>query len=126
MTGVSAAALASLAEIVADGLRVMARHNRRKRGGIGLLHCLNVAEVLQQTPRSAGAGAGNLEQFGRAIANRAVLAVKGHSEAVGLIANQLDQVQDRRVMIEGNRIALLAVDVENFFALGNGGERLVD
>ena len=46
--------------------------------------------------------------------------MESYGEAVGFVANELDQVQHRRVMIERDRIFLLPVDVENFFAFGDG------
>jgi hypothetical protein len=52
--------------------------------------------------------------------------VEGYGEPVGLIANQLNQVQYGRVVIERDRIFFLTVYIENFFALSDGRQRLVD
>ena len=49
-----------------------------------------------------------------------------HSKAVGFISNQLNEVQNGRVMIERDRIFLLPVDIQNLLALGDCGQRLVD
>ena len=58
-------------------------------------------------------------QFGRAVANLAALAVEGYSEAVRLVADELDEMEHGIVMVEHNRIILLAADVNDFFALSN-------
>src|SRR5271166_1395612 len=52
--------------------------------------------------------------------------MEGHGEAMGFVADQLNQMQHRRMMIERNRILLLSVDIENLLALSDGGEWLVD
>ena len=52
--------------------------------------------------------------------------MEGDREAVSFVADQLHQVQHRRVMIERDRLALLAVDVNNLLALGDRRQRLVD
>ncbi len=45
---------------------------------------------------------------------------------MGFIADQLHEMQDRRVMIEDYRLIFLSKDVNDLFALGNGGKRLID
>jgi hypothetical protein len=57
---------------------------------------------------------------------RAALPMKTHSEAVRFIANLLDEMKDRRVALQPNGLILLAEDINNFFLLGNAGDRLVD
>src|SRR5208283_4625535 len=52
--------------------------------------------------------------------------MEGYGETVGFVADLLHEMQDRRMMVENNRIIFLAVDVNDFFSLGDGGERLVD
>src|ERR1700752_4804751 len=52
--------------------------------------------------------------------------MEGDGETMGLVANELDQMQHRRMVIEHDGISLLDVDVENLFALRNGCEGLVD
>jgi len=82
--------------------------------------------MFEQAPSRALSDTGDFEEFRRAVAHLAPLAMEGYSEAVGLVANELDQVQDRRMMIERDRIFLLSVNVENLFAFGDGGQGLVD
>jgi len=50
--------------------------------------------------------------------------VIGDGEAVRFVANALDEMQDRRAAVEDDGLVLLAVEVDDFFALGNGGEGL--
>ena len=52
--------------------------------------------------------------------------MEGYGEPVSLIANELNQVQYGRVVIERDRIFFLTVHIENFFALSDGRQRLVD
>ncbi len=59
-----------------------------------------------------------------AVAHLAALAVVGDGEAVALVADLLDEVQDGRAAVEDDGVVLLAVDVDDLFALGDGGERL--
>ena len=106
------------------GLRL--RHHRRERRDIRLLHRLQAAEMFQQSARGAFADAGDFAQFSGAVADLAALAMESYGEAVGFVADELDQMQDRRVMVEDDRFAFLSVDVDDFFALGDRGQRLVD
>jgi hypothetical protein len=45
-------------------------------------------------------------------------------EAVALVADELDEMEDGRMAVEDDRLLLVAVEVDDFFALGDGGERL--
>ena len=65
------------------------------------------AEVFEQTASRALADARNLQQFGGAVAHLPALAMEGHGEAVGFVANELNQMQHRRVMVERDGIFLL-------------------
>src|SRR5215469_572999 len=47
-------------------------------------------------------------------------------EAMCLVANQLHQVKHGRMVIEHHRFNFLAVDVDNFFAFGNGSQGLIN
>src|ERR1700690_323423 len=52
--------------------------------------------------------------------------MEGYRKTVGLVANELNQMQDRRMVIKHDRIIFLPVDVDDFLALGDRGQRLVD
>ena len=82
------------------------------------------AEVFEKALASACAYAGDAEEFGVAVAHFAALAVVGDGEAVGLVANALDEVQDRGAAFEDYGVVLLAVEVDDFFTLGDGREGL--
>ena len=69
---------------------------------------------------------GLIEENPDNVALLAALSVKREGEAMGFVADQLHQVQHRRVMIEGERIVLLPEHVDDFFAFRDGGQRLVD
>ena len=40
------------------------------------------------------------------------------------IANELDEMKDRRAAVENNGLVLVAVEIDHFLAFGNGGEWL--
>ncbi len=82
--------------------------------------------MLQQPPGRTLPDTGDLPQFGRAVAHLPPLAMEGNSKPMGFVTDQLHQVQNRRVMVERYRFVLLAVDIDNFFALGDRRQRLVD
>jgi len=85
------------------------------------------AEVLEEALAGAGADTGDGEEFRIAVAHLAALAVIGDGEAVRLVANALDEMQDRGAAVEDDGLVLLAVEVDDFFSLryrreGLGGE----
>jgi hypothetical protein len=43
-------------------------------------------------------------------------------EAVALVADELDEMQHRRAAVEDDGLVFVAVEVDDFFALGDGGE----
>ena len=45
-------------------------------------------------------------------------------EAVALVADELDEMEDGGAAVEDNGLVFVAVDVDDFFFLGDGGERL--
>ncbi len=80
--------------------------------------------MLQQALAGAWADAGDGVEFGVAVAHLAALAVVGDGEAVGFVADLLDEVQDGRAAVEDDGVGLLPVDVDDFFVFGDGRERL--
>ena len=51
--------------------------------------------------------------------------MEGDGEAVGFVADGLDDVEDGVVAVEADGFVLLAVDVDDLFAFGDGGDGLV-
>jgi hypothetical protein len=90
----------------------------------GLFQGADAAEVFEEALAGDGAYAGDFVEFAGAVAHLAALAVVGDGEAVGFVADLLDDVQDGRAAVEDYRVVLLAVDVDDLFALGDGGEGL--
>jgi hypothetical protein len=82
------------------------------------------AEVLEEALAGARADAGDGEEFRIAVAHLAALAVIGDGEAVRLVANALDEMQDRGAAVEDDGLVLLAVEVDDFFSFRDGGEGL--
>src|SRR5271165_1082724 len=106
-------------KMLQNGLGLRATDDRGQRGRVSLLHRLQAAEVLQQTSRGLRANSRDIQKFCLVVAHLAALAMEGHRETMRFVAHQLHQVQHRRVTVEHDRIVLLAVHVDNLFALGN-------
>src|SRR5260370_2551991 len=54
------------------------------------------------------------------------LAVESDGESVRLIANLLDEMEDRRMTLQADWLVLLAEYVNDLFLLSDAGDRLVD
>ena len=90
--------------MVENCLRLIARNYRRKCGNISLFDGLHTAKMLQQPASRVFAHSGDFAQLRGAIAHLPAFAMEGHSKAVGFVADQLDQMQNRRMMIERDRV----------------------
>ena len=90
----------------------------------GLLDAAEGAKVLEQALAGAGANAGDVVEFGVAVAHLTALAVVGDGEAVGLVADLLDEMKDGRATLEHDGRVFLPVDVDDLFFFGDGGEGL--
>ena len=64
----------------------------------GLLDRLHASEMLQQPARCSRAHAGDFQQFGRTVAHLAAFAMESYGEAVSFVANELNEMQYRRVV----------------------------
>ena len=93
-----------------DARRQGARHHARQFLDAGLAQLRDAAEMAQELLRGARADAGDFVEFARKSALRAALAVKGHGEAVRFVADLLDQVQQRRMFFEADRLVFLSED----------------
>jgi hypothetical protein len=69
-----------------------------------------------------GANAGDVEEFGGAVADGAALAVIADGEAMAFVADELDEMKDRGAAVEDYGFVFIAIDVDDFFLLGDGGE----
>ena len=56
----------------------------------------------------------------------AALPVKTHRESVRFVANLLDQVKDRGMVLQPDGLIFLTEDVDDFFLLGDAGDGLID
>jgi hypothetical protein len=86
----------------------------------------DAAELAEELAGGGGADAGDVAEGGFGLALGAAEAVEGDGEAMGLVADLLDQVEDRVVAVELDGLVFLAVEVEDLFLFGDAGERLVD
>ena len=86
----------------------------------------DTAKFAQEFLGEFGADAGDFGECGFGLALAAALAVESDGEAVGFVADLLDEMQDRRMMVEDNRFIFLAEDIEDLFFFGDARERLID
>ena len=112
--------------MIEDSLRLRLSDDRGERGDIGLLDGLQAAEMFEQSSCCRFADAGNLAQFGGAVADLPTLAVESHCKAVGFVADLLHQMQHGRMMVEHDGIIFLSIDVDDLFSFGDGRQRLID
>jgi hypothetical protein len=89
-----------------------------------LLDVAEAAEVGEKPLAGLRAYAGDIEKLGVAVAHGAALAMIADGEAVALVADELDEMEDRGAAVEDDGLVFVAVYVNNFFALGDGGEWL--
>ena len=89
-----------------------------------MLDVAEAAEVGEEALAGLRAYAGDVEELGVAVAHGAALAMIADGEAMALVADELDEMQDRRAAVEDDGLVFVAVDVDDFFALGDGGQGL--
>lgn len=77
-----------------DGLGLVFCDDGGESGGVGLFDGLKAAEMFEEAAGGGFADSGNVAEFGGAIADLAPLAMEGDGEAVSLVADHLDQVQN--------------------------------
>ena len=107
-----------------DRVGGFAGNDGAESGDVGFFDAAHAAEVFDEAGAGLRADAGDGEQFGVAVAHLAALAMVGDGEAMGLVADALDEMQHRRAAVEDDGLVFLAVEVDDLFALGDGGERL--
>jgi hypothetical protein len=113
-----------LVEVPPDGFGGFAGDYGGQGLGGGLLDVAEAAEVGEQALASLGAYAGDVEEFGVAVAHGAALAVVTDGEAVALVANELDEMEYGGTAVKDDGLVFVAVEVDDFFALGDGGQGL--
>ncbi len=77
-------------------------------------------EFAQEFLGGTRTDAGNFAQGRLGLALAATEPVEGNGEAVGLVANLLDEVEDWGVAVEYAGFVFLAENIENFFFFGDG------
>ena len=92
----------------------------------GALEVGDAAEFAEELAGGGWADAGDVAEGGLGLALAAAEAVEGDGETVGFVADLLDQVEYGVVAVELDGLVFLAVEVEDFFFLGDAGEGLVD
>lgn len=78
--------------------------------------------MLEEALAGAGAYAGDTVELRVAVADLAAFAVVGDGEAVGFVADLLDEVEDGGAAVEDDRGVLVTVDVDDLLAFGDGGK----
>jgi hypothetical protein len=89
-----------------------------------LLHIAEAAEVGEQALACLRADAGDVQELRVAVAHLAALAMIADGEAMALVSDELNEMQDGRAAVEDDGVVFLAVEIDDFLALGDGGQRL--
>lgn len=113
-------------ELTENSLRVFSRNHATQFFQTGPLYVRNAAKFLQQFLRCPWAHAGDFAQCGLRLPFSAPLPVKRNCKSVGLIANLLNEVKDRRVPLQNDRLIFLSEDIKNLFFFRDAGNRLID
>src|ERR1700754_2972102 len=90
----------------------------------GLLQRAHTSKVLQQALTRSWPDSRNLIELTHTVAHLAAFAMVTNREAMRFITNLLDHVQHGAAAIKHHGLIFLPVDVDNFFALGDGSQRL--
>src|SRR3982750_3432695 len=90
----------------------------------GLLYTFQTAERPKQLFDGLFTDSRHLMQFRCQALCIAASAMKGNGKPVGLVADGLNQMQNRRELVKDDGFVLLAVDVDPFLALRYGRQRL--
>ena len=113
-----------LVEVLPDGVGGFAGDDGGEGFGGGVLDVAEGAEVGEEALAGLRADAGNVVQLGVAVAHGPALAVIADGEAMALVADDLDEMEDGRATVEDDGVVFLAVEVDDLFLLGDGGEGL--
>jgi hypothetical protein len=111
-------------EMPPDGLGGFVGEDGGEGFGGGVLDVAEGAEVGEEALAGLGADAGNVEQFGVAVTHGAALAMVADGEAVTLVADGLNEMENGRAAVEDDGVVFLTVEVDDLFLFGDGGEGL--
>lgn len=111
-------------EVPPDGFGGFGRDDGGEGFSGGLLHIAQAAEVGKQALAGLRADAGNAQKLRVAVAHGATLAVITDGEAMAFVADQLDEMEHGAAAIEDDGLVFAAVDVDDFFLLCDGSQRL--
>src|SRR5688572_9862237 len=100
-------------------------HDASELRFLGFSDPLQAAELSEKLDQCAFTDTGNLSQFRRETAGVSTGAMECHGEAMRLITDLLDEVQDRGESIHYDGLALLSGDINPLLTLGNGSDRLI-
>jgi hypothetical protein len=113
-----------LVEVAPDGFGGFAGDYGGQGVGGGLLDVAEASEVGEQALAGLTADAGDVEEFGVAIAHGSALTVIADGEAMAFVADHLDKMEHGGMAIEDDGFVFVAVEVDDFFFFCDGGERL--
>src|SRR5690348_1261840 len=83
-------------------------------------------ETFEQLPRRLFADSRDGGERRLDAAPGPALPVESHGEAMSLVSNLLDQVQDRRMMVQPDRLVFSPVNVQNLFLLRVARARFIN
>jgi hypothetical protein len=111
-------------EVAPDGVGGFAVDDCGEGFGGGGLDVAERAEVGEEALACLWADAGNVVELGVAVTHGAALAMIADSEAMALVADGLNEMEDGRAAVEDDGVVLLAVEVNDLLFFGDGGEGL--
>src|ERR1700682_670862 len=113
-------------QILHDSLGLRSRHQQAQFLEPNLTQMGDAAISSQEFFCGALAHARNFQQGAAHLPLTAAELMKSYREAMCLVANLLDQVQNRRVSLEFDGFVFLSEHINYFFFFGNACQRLVD
>ena len=112
------------AEVPPDGFGGFAGDDGGEGLRRGLLDVAEAAKVGEEALAGLRADAGDVQELRIAVAHGAALAMIADGEAMAFVANELHEMEHGRAAVENDGLVFVAVEVDDFFALGDGGQRL--
>jgi hypothetical protein len=107
-------------------LRVLSRDHAAQFFNSSPLYVGNAPKFLEQFLCCPRAHAGDFAQHRLCLPLPPPLTVKRNRKPVGLVANLLNQVKDRRMPLQYDRLVFLAQHIKYLLFFCNAGDRLID
>ena len=115
-----------ISKLIQDFLCILSRNKAAQFFHASPLYVGDAPKFLQQFLSRLCAHAGDFAQGSLRLPLSPPLPVKRHRKPVGLVANLLNEVEDRRMPLQYDRLIFLSENVKNFFFFRDARHRLID